>query len=162
MKSGISFLRENDDAMHAFVLTNRAIIESQRSETLAQENRIAQFTWKPFQIAFILLNLRGTVDDGCEDRNIVDLAWFPTGGGKTEAYLGLIAFASFYRRISKRTQSRERQALWCYGHHEIHTSSPYCSKAARLVRLVGGMNEVANETNLGREQDSYHSVLACG
>ena len=110
MKSGISFLRENDDAMHAFVLTNRAIIESQRSETLAQENRIAQFTWKPFQIAFILLNLRGTVDDGCEDRNIVDLAWFPTGGGKTEAYLGLIAFASFYRRISKRTQSRERQA----------------------------------------------------
>ena len=71
MKSGISFLRENDDAMHAFVLTNRAIIESQRSETLAQIE--SPSSHEAFPIAFILLNLRGTVDDGCEDRNIVDL-----------------------------------------------------------------------------------------
>ena len=150
MKSGINFLREDEDALHAFVLTNRAIIESQRSETLAPEHRIDQFTWKPFQIAFILLNLRGTVDDTSEDRNIVDLAWFPTGGGKTEAYLGLIAFASFYRRISERTQDRERQAPGVTAIMRYTLRLLTADQAARLVRLVGGMNEVANQTNLGQ------------
>ena len=151
MRNGINFLQQNEDALHAFVLTNQAIIESQRSETLAAEHRIEQFSWKPFQIAFILLNLRGTVDDACEDRNIVDLAWFPTGGGKTEAYLGLIAFASFFRRISERTYSRERQAPGVTAIMRYTLRLLTADQAARLVRLVGGMNAVANQANIGPE-----------
>jgi len=73
------------------------------------------YNWRAFQLAFVLLNIDGfvkppvgdtTIQDvfgtGWPERNeIADLVWFPTGGGKTEAYLGIIAFCINYRRISK-------------------------------------------------------------
>lgn len=60
-------------------------------------------SWRAFQLAFILLNLDGIFQDerdsSWEKRNEwVDLVWFPTGGGKTEAYLGLIALTIINRR----------------------------------------------------------------
>lgn len=60
-------------------------------------------SWRAFQLAFILLNLDGIFkaenDLLWEYRNdYVDLVWFPTGGGKTEAYLGLIALTIINRR----------------------------------------------------------------
>lgn len=60
--------------------------------------------WRPFQLAFILLNLDGIFqiqgDSEWQSRNdLVDLVWFPTGGGKTEAYLGIIALTIIKRRM---------------------------------------------------------------
>lgn len=55
--------------------------------------------WRPFQIAFLLMSLEGLIDDQSSDREEVDLIWFPTGGGKTEAYLGVISFLLFYKRL---------------------------------------------------------------
>jgi hypothetical protein len=56
--------------------------------------------WRPFQLAFIVLAAVSTCDRNAEDREAMDLLWFPTGGGKTEAYLALVAMLVFHRRLS--------------------------------------------------------------
>lgn len=56
-------------------------------------------SWRAFQIAFLLMSLEGSWDGESADREIVDLIWFPTGGGKTEAYLAVMAFYMFHERL---------------------------------------------------------------
>lgn len=71
------------------------------SDTSTWYNNHDQYgKWRPFQLAFILINLRSMADKECDDRDNVDLIWFPTGGGKTEAYLGLSAYTIFLRKLN--------------------------------------------------------------
>lgn len=63
------------------------------------ENTAKLGSWRAFQIAFLLMSLEGVRDGQSPDRDIVDLVWFPTGGGKTEAYLAVVAFYLFHERL---------------------------------------------------------------
>ncbi len=100
--AGIALL-EDPVAFEAFKLGNRAMGMAARQRR-AQERKkspadIEPQRWRPFQLAFLLMNLKAFTDPSHPDRELVDLLFFPTGGGKTEAYLGLAAFAIVLRRL---------------------------------------------------------------
>jgi hypothetical protein len=122
MRDGLDYLKANPLALRAFQLANRAILVQQLAR---KEPRIASYDyeanrwnfsdvyrepdvgnikpgqgqWRAFQIAFLLMSLRSAVEEDDEHRETVELVWFPTGGGKTEAYLGLAAYTLFMRRL---------------------------------------------------------------
>jgi hypothetical protein len=114
--AGIELIRNNPQAAEAFRFANRAMaqqrVRSQYSERRrrGQEADLAALdvptnrSWYPFQLAFILLNLPALTDISHPERShpteaTADLLWFPTGGGKTEAYLGLTAYTLAIRRF---------------------------------------------------------------
>lgn len=94
MRKGIDLLCDDPNAMLAFQLSNYAM--SVQWEWQGNEKKLS---WRPFQIGFIMLALESLANGESGDRTIADLLWFPTGGGKTEAYLALISFLIFYRRL---------------------------------------------------------------
>ncbi|WP_419694403.1 DISARM system helicase DrmA [Mesorhizobium muleiense] len=102
--SGISRLAADPVSREAFAIMNRTMARAnrQRSSTMNGKKPGQQTapSWRLFQLAFVLINLDGLVDPLHQDRATVDLLFFPTGGGKTEAYLGLGAFAIARRRLS--------------------------------------------------------------
>ena len=134
MKEGVNLLKENLIVQKAFQYMNQAMLMQQLHYNIPSSQKwvfrngmpelINQITklpsiddentwignrtygkWRPFQLAFVLINLKAMLDTDCSDRKIVDLIWFPTGGGKTEAYLGLSAYTIFLRRLLKKDDS---------------------------------------------------------
>jgi hypothetical protein len=102
---GIDILAEDPDALDAFRVANRAV-----RDALARRMPDGDApTWRAFQLAFILLTLPGIARpvEAWAEREAVDLLFFPTGGGKTEAYLGLAAFTMVLRRLRARGASGE-------------------------------------------------------
>ena len=97
LRNGVEQLRNNDCAWNSFILMNEAML-LQRINTKADKPE--NIKWYPFQLAYILQIIPDIINPESPYRNYVDLLWFPTGGGKTEAYLGVSAFTIFYRRLS--------------------------------------------------------------
>lgn len=130
MKEGVEVLKSNEKVNRAFKLMNRAMLLQQLHYSIETRNWILDKgniiglkdaiipdindsstwkpglgAWRPFQLAFILMNLNSMLDSSHADREMVDLIWFPTGGGKTEAYLGLSAFTIFLKRLKDKNDS---------------------------------------------------------
>lgn len=101
MRRAVGLLSKEGAPLRAFRLANRAMLV-QRVQSLAAKGIHADerdVRWYPFQLGFLLMQLTSFADPDGEDRAIADLLWFPTGGGKTEAYLGVAAYVIFLRRI---------------------------------------------------------------
>ena len=99
VEQGIALLAGSEDALDAFRVSNRAVASALRQRFAEQFAAGNPPRWRAFQLAFILLNLPGLANPLDPHRETVDLLFFPTGGGKTEAYLGLAAFTMVLRRL---------------------------------------------------------------
>jgi hypothetical protein len=95
---GIDLLASDPQLRQAFCWANEAMAAVARRRLGKKDPAFAP-KWHLFQLAFLLLNLRGISDPEHEDRDKVELLFFPTGGGKTEAYLGVIATTLLLRRM---------------------------------------------------------------
>ena len=117
LKDSIGLLKADEKARKAFAFAN-GVMADQRVHSIyslrrrqkksvslaALEADVGNYEWRPFQLAFLLLSIPSLVDPSHADRTspleaYADLLWFPTGGGKTEAYLGVAAFTMAIRRL---------------------------------------------------------------
>lgn len=118
LNEGIQTLQNSDTALEAFRFANQAMalqrirsiyaLQRRRGKTLTIESlhERKNRSWRPFQLAFVLLSIPSLADPLHADRTDsveanADLLWFPTGGGKTEAYLGVAAFTMAIRRLQR-------------------------------------------------------------
>ena len=126
IKAGIDLIETNPQAEEAFRFANRAMWQQRihsifsrkvRKKELRVEDGLTVVdvagnrSWRLFQMAFVLLNLPSLTDLHHPDRShetdaVADLLWFATGGGKTEAYLGLTAYTLALRRLQGEVAGR--------------------------------------------------------
>ncbi|MBX3271026.1 MAG: hypothetical protein KF729_12245 [Sandaracinaceae bacterium] len=90
LAEGVELLRAEPTLLRAFKLMNEAIAHSSHGK---------YESWRPFQIGFLLANLKCIASPSSENE-VADIVWFATGGGKTETYLGLLVTASLYDRMT--------------------------------------------------------------
>jgi hypothetical protein len=116
LQEGIETLKTDEKALAAFRFANQSMatqrvrsmyaLAMRRGEdvTVDSFNVLQNRSWRPFQLAFLLLSIPSLANPNHPDRvkpveAYADLLWFPTGGGKTEAYLGVAAFTMSIRRM---------------------------------------------------------------
>ena len=178
MREGLSLLKTDEKTLQAFRWANEAMLEQQKrykvstdfkrewvfqpngNNKLQSEFSMPDFEaleikigeWRPFQLAFILMNIAGVSQQDAPDRDVVDLIWFPTGGGKTEAYLGLAAFNIFHGKLinpnEKGTNTLMRYTLRLLTTQQfLRASSLIC--ACESIRRKNSEALGNNEINIG-------------
>ena len=145
MRSSISRLRDDGNAQHAFAIANKAMLMQMELNGSAPDK--APYAWRPFQLAFFLMALESSIDEDNDFRDCVDLIWFPTGGGKTEAYLGIMAFVFVYRRLRYSSSGGGTTAIMRYT-LRLLTSQQF----VRACKVVSALELIRRSSgNLGDE-----------
>ena len=111
IKEGIELIKSEKLVYLAFCFANKTIhlqdewkrgINTGTKINLSDKCDKNAFKWRAFQLAFILINLESIWNENSKNKSVLDLLWIPTGGGKTEAYLGIMAFTMALRRLKAR------------------------------------------------------------
>lgn len=153
MRDGVELLHRDADARKAFGLAQRAMLmqmvhssQEQYGRQLKERDsrpyqapdyhdaKWATRTWRPFQLAYQLMVLPSLYNPSHTDRDLVDLLWFPTGGGKTEAYLALTAFEAVRRRLQSGADGGGTGILMRYT-MRLLTSQQFERAAALMLAL---------------------------
>ena len=152
---GIDLLGSDATVLAAFRLANHAMrLQSIRGVEPAPDDEPA---WRPFQLAFILMSLASTASEQHEDRELVDLIWFPTGGGKTEAYLGLAAFEMIRRRLSRGYAGGGTAVITRYT-MRLLTAQQF----QRAARLICALELMRNDEELPKSTPAFSIGLLLG
>lgn len=169
MRKGVSLISNNEKVRKVFLLSNLAMLMQMvhsRSEyggslkAAGEANYVipeyfnekySTLSWRPFQLAFQLMTIESLVTSDSNERDLVDLLWFPTGGGKTEAYLGLAAFEILYRRLVYGSKGAGTAVIKRYT-LRLLTSQQF-SRASALICALENIRK-KNESLFGRDQIS--------
>lgn len=100
MRNGVESITSDPLLRQSFQLANLAMHLQHSWKRDGAGVQLLPLRWRPFQLGFILLAAESTCFSDHAEREVLDLLWFPTGGGKTEAYLALIAMLAWHRRLS--------------------------------------------------------------
>lgn len=158
MKKTINFLSKDKDAFMAFNKANEAMLlqrlknSVEKEEAYSSKNyKNANFKWRPFQLAFVLNSLESILNEESSDRELLDLIWVSTGGGKTEAYLFAIAAVVVYRRLKYENYSGVtvimRYTLRLLTAQQFDRASQLICALEFLRRKEGNLGE--SEINIG-------------
>jgi len=154
MREGVQLLESRPDLLRLLQLANRVMlhqmVQASRPNSIenvayTDETRLKQagMKWRPFQLAYMLLILPSLVDSRHEDRDLVDLIWFQTGGGKTEAYLLVSAMEMMLRRVATGSEPMGTVVLMRYT-LRLLTAQQF----ERVCRMVCAL-EIARPHNKG-------------
>ena len=120
IEKGIDFICNDERARLAFCFMNSVMSEKRKNDYKQiatdlrkvgkekEANELQKLNWREFQMAFILQSLRGVAGIDKNEQKVADVLWFPTGGGKTEAYLGITAFTISYRRLLSENETKNQ------------------------------------------------------
>lgn len=188
LRNNVTYLQENPEALECFKIANTAMLMQMvvARHPLFKKNRDAanfndepanvyddlsffsegryigngfnEPSYYPFQLAFLLMNVRSTFDVSEPDRRLVDLIWFPTGGGKTEAYLALSALTIVARR--RRGQDRGVSVIMRYTLRLLTTQQ--FERATYLICALDFLRTRDNNLNLGTNPISIGLYVGSG
>ena len=182
MNEGIGLVENDEKAFKAFTFMNQAMY-LQRSITAYSKDcgrgipcslsdymrdipekglKQDHSEWRPFQIAFILQNIKGLMNADSDEREIVDLLYFPTGGGKTEAYLGLIAFTIAYRRLTAKdeTEYEKDGGVTVFLRYTLRLLTT--QQRDRLLKLIVAMEDLRERSEKTGNADFGKTPISIG
>jgi hypothetical protein len=174
MRDGLEILKNNNTCFKAFRIANRAMLMQQHHGAIIEcqntQNNIPYADvsflsgtikrgWRPFQLAFFLMNLNciKTIEGyNAEMADVVDLIWFPTGGGKTEAYLGVAAYAVALSKL-KNPRSNSTEVIMRYTLRLLSAQ-----QFERAATLMMAMELMRKKGELGEECKDYGEPIRAG
>ena len=139
----------NADVRRAFAVANRAMALQMCQGLKVAGKPEKTPRWRPFQLGFLLMVLESAIDEDQLDRDLVDLIWFPTGGGKTEAYLALAALLITWRRLKYGVSGGGTTILMRYT-LRLLTGQQF-ERANRLIFALEHLRRTEPELGLGND-----------